>query len=62
MIYLATAQHTSWPATASGFTSGSHLPVEVAVPIIAVVVPVPDSDLTAEDRRMAEQNRQTLSP
>jgi hypothetical protein len=124
MIYLAMAQHTSWPATASGFTSGGHLPVEVAVPIIAVVVllkvvaakrngrpalggeiivrcskghlfetkwsslgslasirlgsarfqhcpvgdhwslvrPVPDSDLTADDRRMAEQNRQALSP
>jgi hypothetical protein len=124
MIHLATAQHTAWPAMASGFTSGSHLPLEVAVPIIAAVVllkvvaakrngrpalggeiivrcskghlfetywsslgsltsirlgsarfqhcpvgdhwslvkPVPDSDLTAEDRRMAEQNRQTLSP
>jgi hypothetical protein len=124
MIHLATAQHTSWPAMASGFASGSHLPVEVAVPIIAAVVllkvvaakrngrpalggeiivrcskghlfetywsslgsltsirlgsarfqhcpvgdhwslvrPVPDSDLTAEDRRMAEQNRQALSP
>src|ERR1700683_1695654 len=124
MIYLATAQHTSWPLTASGFTSGTHLPVDIAVPVIAAVVllkvvaakrngrsalggeimvrcskghlfetnwsslgsltsirlgsarfqhcpvgdhwslvrPVPDSDLTAEARRMAEQNRQTLSP
>jgi hypothetical protein len=38
MIYLATAQHTSLPITASAFTSGSHLPVEVAVPVIAAVL------------------------
>jgi hypothetical protein len=118
------AQHSSLPLAASAFGSGSHLPLEVAVPIIVVVVlikvvfsrmrgrpalggeivvrcgkghlfttkwsplgsftsirlssvrfqhcpvgdhwslvrPVPDSDLTAEDRRMAERNRQALSP
>jgi hypothetical protein len=39
MIDLATAQHTSLPATASIFSSsGSHLPLELAVPIIAAVV------------------------
>jgi hypothetical protein len=36
MSYLATAQHTSSPVLASGF--GSHLPVEIAVPVIVVVV------------------------
>jgi hypothetical protein len=38
MAYLAIAQHTSSLVTASGFTSGSHLPVEIAVPVIAAVV------------------------
>jgi hypothetical protein len=38
MTYLATAQHTSSPVLASAFGSGSHLPVEVAVPVIAAVV------------------------
>ena len=38
MIYLAMAPQTSSPVTASIFASGGHLPVEVAVPIIAVVV------------------------
>jgi hypothetical protein len=117
MTYLAMAQHTSSPVLASAFGAGGHLPVEVAVPVIAAVVlirvvaakmrgrpvlggeiivrcskghlfrthwsalgsltsirlgparfqhcpvgdhwslvrPVPDSDLTAEDRRMVEQ-------
>jgi hypothetical protein len=121
MIDLAITQHTP---LASGFTSGGHLPVEIAVPVIAAVVllkvvtaklrgrpalggeilvrcsqghlfrtnwspfgsltsirlgsarfqhcpvgdhwslvrPVKDSDLSAEDRRMAEQNRDILSP
>jgi hypothetical protein len=38
MTYLAMAQHTSSPVLASAFGSGSHLPLEVAVPVIAVVV------------------------
>ena len=38
MTCLAIAQYTSWPVTASAFTSGSHLPVEVAVPVIVAVV------------------------
>jgi hypothetical protein len=120
MINLAMAQ----PATASVFGSGSHLPLEVAIPIIVVVVlikvisaklrgrpalggeiivrcskghlfmtnwsslgsftsirlvsarfqhcpvgdhwslvrPVRDADLTAEERRIVEQNRDVLSP
>jgi hypothetical protein len=124
MIYLAMAQHSSWPAMASSLGFGSHLPLEVAVPIIAVVVllkvvvskrrglpavggeivvrcskghlfttywsplgsftairlgsarfqhcpvgdhwslvrPVKDADLTAEDRQIAEQHRDALSP
>jgi hypothetical protein len=37
-MYLAVVQHTSLPVTASGFTSGSHLPWEIAVPVIAAVV------------------------
>ena len=123
-MYLAMVRHTSSPVTASIHTSGSHLPLEVALPIIAAVVllkmvaakrsgrpalggeiivrcgkghlfqtnwsplgsltsirlglarfqhcpvgdhwslvkPVKDSDLTAEDRRIAGQNRDFLSP
>jgi hypothetical protein len=38
MTYLAMAQHTSSLVAASGFSSGSHLPVEIAVPVIAAVV------------------------
>jgi hypothetical protein len=39
MIDLATTQPSSWPAMASIFgSSGAHLPWEVAVPVIAVVV------------------------
>jgi hypothetical protein len=38
MTYLAIAQHTSWPVTAAAFSSGSHLPVEIAVPVIVAVV------------------------
>jgi hypothetical protein len=124
MIHLAIAQHNSLSATGSIFGSGSHLSLEVAVPIIAAVVllkvgvaklrgrpalggeivvrcsqghlfmtnwsslgsftsirlgsarfqhcpvgdhwslvrPVKDADLTAEDRRIAEQNSGVLSP
>jgi hypothetical protein len=38
MIYLAIAQYASSPVLASAFGSGSHLPVEVAVPVIAAAV------------------------
>jgi hypothetical protein len=37
-MYLAAVQHIPWPAMASGFSSGSHLPLVIAVPVIVVVV------------------------
>jgi hypothetical protein len=37
MTYLA-MQHASSPVLASAFGSGGHLPVEIAVPVIAAVV------------------------
>jgi hypothetical protein len=37
-MYLVIEQHTPLPVTASVFTPGTHLPVEIAIPVIAAVV------------------------
>jgi len=123
-MYQAIARHTSAPVAASSFTSGSHLPLTIAVIVIVAAVllkvvvakrrgvpalgaqitvrcgqghlfrttwsamgsftairlgsarfqhcpvgghwslvrPVNDADLTPQDRRMAERNRDSLLP
>jgi hypothetical protein len=38
MAHLAIAQHTSSPAASSFLHSGSHLPLDIAVPVIVVVI------------------------
>jgi hypothetical protein len=37
-MYLAMAQQTPLPVTASGFTHGTELPLDIAIPVIAAVV------------------------